>query len=351
MMTSLGKTIAAVVVGGAFALSAVADADAQERVRWKMHSAFGGKLVGLGTAGVHFSQSINKLSQGNIEIKFFEPGALVPGLQGFDSVSVGSIEASWNSAGYHAGKEPSGAFYTAVPFGPQVQEFLAWMYHGGGYELQKEIYAKYNVHPRTCNYIAPESSGWFRKEIKSLDDLKGLKMRFFGLGAKVIERYGVSTQLLAAGDIYPALELGTLDATEFSNPAIDLNLGFHQIAKHYYFPGWHQQATFVELQVNMDKWKGLTDHQRYLIETACDATLHFTIGESEAAQADALATIASKGVTLHRWPDDVLKKFEVSWQEVIAEESAKDANFKKIADSLYGFRKKYATWKNLGFIN
>jgi len=351
MKTSSLKGVVALALGGLFVLGLASDAAAQERVRWKMHSAFGGKLVGLGTAGVYFSEKINKLSQGNIEIKFFEPGALVPGLQGFDSVSVGSIEAAWNSAGYHAGKEPSGAFYTAVPFGPQLNEFLAWMYHGGGYELQKEIYAKYNIIPRTCNYIAPESSGWFRKEIKSLEDLKGLKMRFFGLGAKVMEKYGVSTQLLAAGDIYPALELGTLDATEFSNPAIDLNLGFHQIAKHYYFPGWHQQATFVELQVNMDKWKAITDQQRLLIETACDATLHYTVGSSEAAQADALAEISKKGVTLHRWPADTLKKFEADWQTVIAEESAKDANFKKIADSLYSFRKKYAVWKDLGFIH
>ena len=345
------KTVVSAFAGGLFAFAALHDANAQERVRWKMHSAFGGKLVGIGPPGLRFSDTINKLSEGQIEIKFFEPGALVPGLQGFDAVSAGSLEAAWNSAGYWAGKEPSAAFYTAVPFGPQVAEFLAWMYHGGGYELQKEIYAKYNVYPRVCNYISPESSGWFRKEIKSLDDLRGLKMRFFGLGAKVAEKFGVSTQLLAAGDIYPALELGTIDATEFSNPAIDLNLGFHQVAKHYYFPGWHQQATFVEVQINLDKWKGLKDRQRYLIEAACDLTFHSTIGEAEAAQADALDTIAKKGVTLHRWPDDVLKKFETTWQEVIAEESAKDANFKKIADSLYGFRKRYATWKDLGFIN
>jgi len=336
-----------------FGALAALDATAQDdkRVRWKMHSAFGGRLTGLGPPGIQFSDLLKKMSEGRIDIKFFEPGALVPGLQGFDAVQTGSIESSWNSAGYFAGKEPAAAFYTAVPFGPQFDEFMAWYKKGGGRDIQWEIYKPYGVRPNVCNYVSPESSGWFRKEIKSLQDLKGLKMRFFGLGAQVMEKFGVSTQLLAAGDIYPALELGTIDATEFSNPAIDLDLGFFQVAKHYYFPGWHQQATFVEFQANQAKWDGLNETQKLLIDVACDANLTNTVADNTAAQPSALKKIAEKGVTLHRWSPEVLAALEKAWNEVLAEQSVKNANFKKIADSYLAFRKEYETWRKLGYIH
>ena len=137
--------------------------------------------------------------------------------------------------------------YATVPFGPEVGEYLAWMSFGGGEQMMKELHAKYNVEVLLCGVISPEASGWFRKEIKTLDDLKGLKMRFFGLGANVMQKMGVPTQMLRAGEIFQALQLGTIDATEFSMPAMDLTLGFHQVAKHYYFPGWHQQATLNHL--------------------------------------------------------------------------------------------------------
>jgi len=346
----LGAKLAGACLGAAVAFVAVGHAEAQDRIRWKMQSAFAGSLVGIGSAGVQYSKVIEKLSDGRIDIKFFDPGALVPALQAFDAVSQGSIEAAWNSAGYFAGKEPAGAFFTAVPFGPQVQEYLAWLREGGGWTMQKELYGKYGVWPKSCNYIEPESSGWFRKEIKSLDDLKGLKMRFFGLGARVMEKMGVSTQLLAAGDIYPALELGTIDATEFSNPAIDLNLGFHQVAKHYYFPGWHQQATLVEIQINMAKFNGASESDRYKIEIACDAVLADTIGKSPAAQAPALKAIAAKGVTLHHWPPEVLAKLEATWNEVLKEESAANANFKRVAENYLAFRENFKAWRELGYM-
>ncbi|OZG69701.1 C4-dicarboxylate ABC transporter, partial [Hahella sp. CCB-MM4] len=151
-----------------------------------------------------------------------------------------AVEAGWSTPGYWAGRVPALQLLAAVPFGPQAPEYLAWLKFGGGQEFLDELYEPHNIKSIICAVIAPEASGWFRNEINSVEDLRGLSMRFFGLGAKVMERMGVSTQLLAGGDIFPALELGTIDATEFSMPAIDLNLGFYQVASYYYFPGWHQ---------------------------------------------------------------------------------------------------------------
>ena len=164
------------------------------------------------------------------------------------------------------------------------------------------MYGKYNIHSVICHLIPPEASGWFRKEIKTLDDLKGLKMRFFGLGANVMQNLGVSTQLLQAGEIFQALQLGTIDATEFSMPVMDLSLGFHQVAKFYYFPGWHQQATFGDLIINKAKWDSLSPTQKAQVEAACDQTVLKGISVGEAVQSKAMKEIESKGVKLMTWP-------------------------------------------------
>ena len=168
-------------------------ANHQERVRWKMQSAFGSQLPHLGPSGVRFSKDIERMSGGKFEVKFYEPGALIPPLECFDAVSKGSIESCWTTPGYHTGKYPALAFFTTVPFGPGFGEFLAWKWFGGGNELRAEIYAKHNLIAVDCFCIGPETSGWFRSEIKSIEELKGLKMRFFGLGAQVMQKLGVST--------------------------------------------------------------------------------------------------------------------------------------------------------------
>ena len=186
----------------------------------------------------------------------------------------GSLDVAWTTPGFWTGKDIAFAVYSTVPFGPGIGEYLAWMKDGGGEKMMQELYAKYNIHVRDLRHlIPPEASGWFRKEIKTLDDLKGLKMRFFGLGANVMQKLGVSTQLLQAGEIFQALQLGTIDATEFSMPVMDLSLGFHQVAKFYYFPGWHQQATFGDLIINKAKWDSLSPTQKAQVEAACDQTM------------------------------------------------------------------------------
>ncbi len=205
-------------------------AEAQKRVKWKMQSTVGSKISILGEAPARFEKLMDRVSAGTFKIKFYEPGALVPALEAWSSVKAGSIDSAWTTAGYHAGKFPALSWFTAVPFGPEMGEYLAWLNYGGDDEIYNMLYAEQGVKGLHCGAIAPETSGWFREPIESIDQLKGMKMRFFGLGAKVMTKMGTSTQLLAGADIYPALERGVIDATEFSMPSIDLDYGFYQIA-------------------------------------------------------------------------------------------------------------------------
>src|SRR5688572_7615557 len=270
-------------------IAGLTSASAQERVRWKMASAFGSQLPHLGESGVRFSKDIERLSGGRFEMKFFEPGALVPALECFDAVSKGSVEACWTTPGYHTGKYAALAFFTTVPFGPAFGEFMAWKIFGGGNQLRDEVYAKHNLISFDSFAIGPETSGWFRKEVKSLGELKGMKMRFFGLGAQVMQKMGVSTQLLAAADIYPALERGVIEATEFSMPTIDQALGFHQIAKFNYFPGWHQQTSVSELLINRQEWEKLSEQNKTLIKVTLGDSVLNTYAEIEASLDEVIA--------------------------------------------------------------
>lgn len=322
-----------------------------EKVTWDMGSAYSGRLVQLGTLGVSLQSKIEKISGGTLELKFYEPGALVPALEMFDAVSAGSLDAAWSTPGYWFGKEKALTLFAAVPFGPAAGEYLGWFYYGGGKELMDEIYARHGIKSVLCGVIAPEASGWFREEIETVEDLKGLKMRFFGLGAKVMERLGVSTQLLAGGDVYPALERGSIDAAEFSMPAIDLALGFHQIAKHYYFPGWHQQSTLLDLMINKAKWDALKPQHQAQIEMACGDNIREGLAEGEAIQGKALKELEAKGVEIHRWSPEILAALEEAWNEVAAELAAEDASFKKAWDSLQAFRADYKVWSDLGYID
>ncbi|MBL26780.1 MAG: C4-dicarboxylate ABC transporter [Rhodospirillaceae bacterium] len=325
-------------------------ASAENAVRWRMASTYASQTPILGPAGVRVGEVVSEITNGEVQIKFFEPGALVPALEAFDAVSAGSVEASWATPGFWAGKVPALQLMASVPFGPGGPEYMAWMYYGGGKEIYEELYARYNIKGIMCGLFPPEASGWFRNEIKTLDDLKGLKMRFFALGAKVMEKLGVSTQLLAGGDIYPALELGTIDATEYSSPALDRNFGFDQIAKHYYFPGWHQQSTWIDMMINMDAWNTLTPAHQKAIEVACGDSIRNTIAEGEYRQGPALEYLQGQGVQLHKWGPEFLDAFRGAWEEVVEEEAAKDADFKRAWESLKSFRETYKVWRELGYL-
>ena len=324
------------------ALSTTAQAD---RVKWKMHSAWGSQVPHLGTNAVRFADNIGRMSGGDFKVKFFEPGALIPANEGFDATSKGSIEMAWTTAGYDTGKYPALSFFTAVPFGPAIGEYMAWMKFGGGNELEREIYAAHGIHEIDCLAIGPETSGWFKEEITDLEQLRGLKMRFFGLGARVMQKLGVSTQLLAGGDIFPALEKGVIDATEFSMPAMDIKFGFYQIAKNNYFPGWHQQVSVSHLLINMDKWNSLSDQNKALIEIGAGESLMHIYAETEYVNPYAMVEMGEKyGVITRRWTDDQIAVFEQAWADVVAEDSANDPVFKKVADSYFSFRKDYKKW-------
>jgi len=350
MLTGRLREAFGLAAAAAFSIAALADAAAQERIRWKMHSAFASNLPVLGTAGKRIERTIAEVSNGAIELKFFEPGALVPGIAYYDPVSQGSLDAAYGTPGYNVNKETALAFYTAVPFGPGFGEFNGWLKYGGGYEIYDEINAKFGIKGLICGMIAPEASGWFRKEIKSVEDLKGLKMRFFGLGARVMEKFGVSTQLLAGGDIYPALELGTIDATEFSMPTMDEGLGFFNVAKHYYFPGWHQSVSTAEVLFPRAKYEGLSKLQKDWLRVMCGYQMVEEFVESDATQGPAMKRMQAKGANIHVWPNETLAKFEAAWKEVAAEESAKNPVFKKVYDNYTAFRAEYAIWKERGYL-
>lgn len=348
-MDKIGRLAAKASLTGGLVIGLITAAVAQDlpRVKWKNASSFTTSLDIIGPNGPRTLKTIETLSGGKFKIKFFEPGALVPALEVFDSVAKGAIETSYTTPGFHAGRIPAITFFSSVPFGPQIDEYLSWMMNGGGDELYREIYAERGLIGFHCGIVAAEASGWFREEIKSTADLKGLKMRFFGLGAAVMGKMGVSTQLIAPADIYPALERGVIDATELSFPSIDLKFGYYQIAKHYYFPGWHQQSSLLEMLVNLEKYNGLPKAYQAMIEVACNDGNIRTMAEAGAKQIPALAALKEKGVQIHRWPDAFLAELEVKWNEVLAEKSAEDPLFKKVADSYLGFRKTYKSWSSM----
>ena len=339
------RTLAFAAVAGAVALGAAGDASAQKRVKWKMQSAWGSNVSHLGWSGKRFEENIGAMSGGKFEVKFFEPGALVPALECFDAASKGSVESCWTTPGYHTGKYPGLSFMTAVPFGPQIGEFIGWKWFGGGNDIRDEIYAKHDLVAFDCLAIGPETSGWFKEPVGSLDDLKGMKMRFFGLGAKVMTKLGVSTQLLAGADIYPALERGVIDATEFSMPNMDIDYGFYQIAKNNYFPGWHQQVSVSEILMNKTKFEALPEQYQKMIEVAAGNEVMYTYAETEALNPAAMQKMQKEhGVVVQRWNDDQLAAFEKAWVAVVAEDSQSDETFKKFADSYFAFREQYAIW-------
>ena len=319
---------------------------AQAQETFEMTSAFGKNLPIHGTTAVNFTEKVNSIST-SVEFEQFDPGELVPALEALDAVSNGSVDAAYTTAGYWQGKIPAASLFAAVPFGPEAGEFLAWMLYDDGAEMFQRMYDDngYNVHVIPCGIIAPETSGWFKTEITSLDDLKGLNMRFFGLGAEVMQRLGVSTSLLAGGDIFPALERGAIDATEFSMPRIDARLGFHNIAKFNYFPGWHQPATMFELLINKDRWDDLDEVSQNQIEVSSMANITDNYAEGEATNFDAMRdNVENNGVTIKQWPPEMLEAFENAWNEVAAELAAEDEYFAEVWNDLQEFRAGYKTW-------
>ncbi|WP_417819772.1 TRAP transporter substrate-binding protein [Terasakiella sp.] len=346
------KFIFATAAAAALTLSAATPALAG-KVLLKTPIAFGTHLPGLGSPIVRVAEELNKVSGGTIKMKVYEPGKLVAPFEILDAVATGKVNSGYATAGYWTGKMAAAPLFSAVPFGPEAGEYMAWLYYGNGMKLYQEMYDNggYNVKVLPCAIIAPETSGWFSKPIEKPEDLQGLKMRFFGLGGKVMQKLGVSTSLLPGGEIFPALEKKAIDATEFSMPAIDKKLGFHKLVKYNYFPGWHQQATIFELLVNGDTWKKMDETQQAAVENVCKASMAHSFAEGEALQFEAMKeNVEKNGVQIMRWNDTMLTTFKKTWDDVATEESANDAGFKKVYDDLSTFRAGYAIWKENAFL-
>lgn len=306
----------------------------------------------LGEQLTHISNELTAISGGDLEFEIFEPGALVGALEILDAVSDGKVDAGYGASGFWAGKISAAPLFCSIPFGPDTSEFLSWLYHGNGLKLYQEMYdtSGFDVKVLVCAMLPPETSGWFANEIKSAEELKNLKMRFFGLGGIVMGKLGVSVSVLPGGEIFPALEKGVIDATEYSLPSIDESQGFHKLVKYNYFPGWHQQATTHELIINKRFWNSLSAMQKAQIENVCQSSIVHSIAYSEAVQSAAVKRNQERGVNIKDWSPEMLTLFRKTWEQVAAEESAKDPFFKKVWEDLVAFRKDYAIWADRAFL-
>jgi TRAP-type mannitol/chloroaromatic compound transport system substrate-binding protein len=334
---------------GLVAVLATAPALAGERVRLRVQAGFPLNMPVLGETIVYVDRLLAEGGREDLELKVYDAGKLVPTLQIFDAVVAGKIDAGFAWAGYWMGKIPASTMFGAVPFGPDAGEYLAWIHHGGGLEIWRELYAPVGAVPIPCGVIAPEASGWFREPIASEEDLRGLKIRYAGLGGLVLQRMGASITMLASSDIFPSLERGVIDGTEYSMPAVDRSLGFYKIAKHYYFPGWHQPASILELLVNKESWERLSPAQQRSVEMACDAATTWSLARGIEAQAEAVEFFESHGVTLHRWSPEMLERYREVSAQVMAEASEDDPDFERAWQSLSQFRRKNAEWIGLAY--
>ena len=327
---------------------------AKERpILLKVPTTFSAALPGLGTTTTWISERIQIASNGSLKMKIYEPGKLVAPFEILDAVSKGKVNAGYGISGYWEGKLPGSSIFSTIPFGPEAGEFLAWMYYGNGLKLYQKMYdeAGFNVHVIPCGIIAPETGGWFKKQINSVDDLKGLKIRYYGLGGKVMQKLGASVSLIPGGEIFPALEKNAIDATEFSMPAIDTKLGFYKIAKMNYFPGWHQQATLFELLINKDTWNSMSPSQQMLLEIICKAATADAFAFTEAIQANVMTeNVAKHGVQNKYYSKKILAAFEKAWFEVADELSAKSPFFKEAWEDLSAFRSEYDVWAKYAFL-
>ncbi|MGB0732283.1 MAG: TRAP transporter substrate-binding protein [Pontibacterium sp.] len=339
-------SISAAVIAGSLSTAALAE----DKVRWKVQAVFGTHLPALGDPIVDISEQIKRVSNGKIQFKVYEPGKLVPPFGITEAIKNKQLHAGYAWLGYDQGKIPAAALLAAVPFGMEPWEYATWWYEGEGKGLAEALYAKHNVHPILCSVIGPETAGWFTKEINKIEDFDGLKIRFAGLGGKVLQKAGASVTVLPGGEIFPALEKGAIDATEFSMPAIDKLLGFDKVAKINYFPGWHQTFTASHLVVNKESWDALSDSTRAMIDTTCTAGTFRALTRGEALQGQVIASFPEKGVEAKTVNRELLSDLKALTHEVMTEVAAKDADFKTIYESQQNFMTDYNRWKRLAYL-
>jgi len=324
----------------------------QVRIRktyeWKMVTTWPPHFPILGESADSMAKWIEVMSEGRLKIHVYGGGELVPAMEGFESVSQGVAEMCHGASYYWAGKSPAAQFFSAVPFGMNAQQMNAWILSGGGLKLWEEIYAPFNITPMPVGNTGFQMGGWFNREIDSVGDLQGLKMRIPGLGGKVIARAGGSAVLSAGGEIYTNLERGVIDATEWVGPYHDYLMGFHKAAKYYYYPGWHEPGTVMELAVNKQAFEDLPVDLQTIIRAAAARSNVRTLSEFESKNNVYLQKLTQEeGVQLRKFPGDVLKTLRGYSAEVIGDMVATDTQSRKVYESFSVFRKQVTSWAEL----
>lgn len=313
-----------------------------QEFKWKMVTSWPPGLIILQEGAERFAKRVAELSNGRLKIDVFAGGVLVPPLGGFDAVSQGNVECASTASYYWAGKVPAAQFFTAIPFGLMYDQMTTWLMAGGGLELWNEIYAKSNLVALPFLNTGQQMGGWFRKEIKSVEDIKGLKMRAVGLGGKVMAKLGAAITLLPGPEIVPALEKGAVDAAEWVGPAHDLKLGFPKVAKFYYYPGWQEPCAQAELMVNKKAWESLPKDLQGIMATTAAEFNAWSYAQFELQNSKALSDMKKQfpDLQVRRLPDDVLKAMRKASEEVLSEEAAADktGDFKRVLDAYRKFR-------------
>jgi len=312
----------------------------QETFEWNLVTSWPPGLPGLGVGVEHLAERIERATNGRLKIKVFAGGELVPALEVLDAVSRGTVQMGHDSAYYHRGKVPAAQYFTTIPFGQTVHEINAWMYYGGGLELWRELYERFNVIPFPAGNTGVQMAGWFNKEINSVDDLKGLKMRIPGMGGEVMQRAGATQITVPASEIFTSLQTGAIDAAEWVGPYNDLSLGLHKAARYYYYPGWHETSPMLQCTVNLDAWNTLPEDIQEIVANVCQAINTDIMAEYTWGNAVALEQMKQDpNVEIRRLPDDVLELLQRLSREAMEELAANDEWGARILESYDAFQK------------
>ncbi len=336
--------------GSLLAASALATpvVQAKTRFKWKMVTTWPKNFPGLGTGANKLAKLITDMSGGRLKVKVYGAKELVPPFEVFDAVSRGTAQMGHGAAYYWKGKSESAQFFAAVPFGLTANEMNGWLYHAGGMQLWQEIYAPFGIIPAAAGNTGVQMAGWFNKEIKTVDDLKGLKMRIPGLGGEVLKRAGGTPVSLPGGELFTSLKTGAIDATEWVGPYNDLAFGLHKAAKYYYYPGWHEPGTTLEALINKDAFEELPRDLQLIVLNACKIVNQDMLAEYTARNQQALDTLVNKhNVKLLKLPDEVLATLQKYSDEVVSEIAEKDKMTRKVYESFRNYRSKVRLWTDI----
>ncbi len=316
-------------------------------IKWRLASSFPKSLDTIYGAAEVLTQRIAELTDGKFEIRVFAGGEIVPAFGVLDAAQQNTVECCHTCGYYYHGKNKAFSIDTAIPFGLNARQMNGWYYYGDGLTLSREFFAKYSLINFPGGNTGTQMGGWFRKEVKTLDDLKGLKMRIPGFGAEVFSALGAVPQALPGGEIYPALERGAIDAAEWVGPYDDEKLGFYKVAKFYYYPGWWEPGPQISFYVNKEQWEKLPKTYQAAFEVAAmEANLRM-LAAYDAKNPPAMQRLVQNGTQLKRYPDDVMKAAYEAAEKIYAEESAKNPDFKKLYDSLRTFQQLSDIWLSL----